>query len=356
MSSPSLPKSFSALFDLENKDKAWALLLQPTSLAVLASLGVHGLLWFGLPLMSASEPKQADMQRSVPLVELSPVEQARLPQIAASTLLALPKQSSAASAIVPNSLATVPINPQTPQESTSSYYSVPSPPAAPTIIPYSVSPLPQRSPRKSSEEANLDAPTKAQPSAKDAEKQPDQEAKENSDSPISSKAEDLLPSKQPEDQGKIALQQKYAYSTANTSKGDFDTNSTALSQTAQDISKGNFSEDWKKLDAMTAPYPKDACQFKHDGKAIAGEPWVGVVVKPNGELAAKPSLLVSSGFKGLDEAATEFVTKHPFEAGKQYRAFYVPIKFELTKRDCVAVDDTTPTSSSLSHSNLALLP
>ncbi len=342
MSSPSLPKSFSALFHLENRDKASALVLQPMSLAILASLGVHGLLWFGLPLMSASEPSPADIQRSVPLVELSPLEQAQLPQIASSTLLGLPK-SSATNSIVPNSLATVPINPQTPEDSTS-YYNVPSQPAYPTVIPYSVSPLSKRSLRKSTDEANLDAKTKAQSSAEDTAKQSNPEGKENSDSSISAKAEDLLPPKQQDDPGKLALQQKYAYSTANTSKDDFVSNSTTLSQTVQDISKGNMSQDWKKLDAMTAPYPKDACQFKQDKKAIEGEALVGVIVQPNGKLAAKPALLVSSGFKGLDEAATEFITKHPFEADKQYRAFYVPIKFELTKTDCVAADATSPTS------------
>ncbi len=347
MSSSPLPKSFSALFDLENKHNAWALLLQPTSLAVLASLGAHGLLWFGLPLMSASEIKQDDRQRSVPLVELSPLEQARLPQISSSTLLALPKQSLSGSAMnptAPDSLTTVPMNPQTPEDSTSPYYSVTTPPAVPTVIPYSVAPLNPRSPRKSPDAANLDSDTKVQTSENDTGKQPDPEEKENSNPPISSKAEDLLPSQQPDSPGKIALQQKYAYSSANTSKDDFASNSTALSQTAQDVSKGNMSEDWKKLDAMTAPYPKDACQFKHDGKAIAGEPWVGVIVQPNGELAAKPILLMSSGFKGLDEAATEFIAQQPFEASKQYRAFYVPIKFELTKTGCVAADGITPTS------------
>ncbi|PZV09446.1 MAG: hypothetical protein DCF22_18505 [Leptolyngbya sp.] len=342
MSSPSLPKSFSSRFDSENRGKAWALLCQPMSLAVLASLGAHGLLWVGLPLMAASQPQSADTQRSVPLVELSPLEQARLPQISTSTLSALPKQSTLPSSILPNALTTVPVNPQTPQESTS-YYSVPTQPSAPTIIQYSVSPLTKRSPRKSTDEKTSDSDTKTQSPSKETEKQAEPEGKKDSDPPISSKAEDLLP-KQPDNQGKIALQQKYAYSTANTSQDDFATNSTTLSQKAQDISKGNMSEDWEKLDAMTAPYLKEACQFKHDGKAIAGEAWVGVIVQPNGKLAAKPTLLRSSHFTGLDEAAIEFIAKHPFEAGKQYRGFYVPIKFELNKTDCVAADTPNPTS------------
>ncbi len=341
MSSLSSPKSFSALLDSENRDKAWALLLQPTSLAVLASVGVHGLLWFGLPLMSASEPKQIDTERSVPLVELSPVEQARLPQIS-STLSGLPKQFSTTNSIVPDSLATVPVNPATPDDLTSSY-TVPSE-TAPTVIPYPVASEPKRSPRKSTDEVNSDSETKAQSPATDTEKESDPDGKEDSEPPVSSKAEDLLASESQDDQSKIALQQKYAYSTANTSLVDFGTNSETLSETAEAVSKGDLRRDWEKLDAMTAPYPKDACQFKHDGKAIAGEPWIGVIVQPNGKLAAKPTLLRSSGFKGLDEAATEFITQHPFEAGKQYRGFYVPIKFESPKTDCVAADATNPAS------------
>ncbi|MEX0269915.1 TonB family protein [Leptolyngbyaceae cyanobacterium UHCC 1019] len=343
MSSPSLPKNFPALFDSENRAKAGALLLQPMSLAVLASLGVHGLLWFGLPLMSASEPKQADSQRSVPLVELSPVEQARLPQLSGSPLLGLPKQSAETNSIVPNSLATVPVDPETPQDSTS-YYSVPSQPSTSTIIQYSVAPPSKRSPKKSTDAANSDPDPKTQSSDKETEAETEQTEKESSEPPISSKAEDLLPSKQQEEQAKLALQQKFVYGTANTSPDDFDNNAKSFSKTAQDVSKGDLNEDWKKLDAMTAPYPKDACQFKHDDKAIAGETWVGVIVQPNGKLAAKPILLKSSGFQGLDEAAAEFMTQYSFEAGKQYRGFYVPIKFELNKTDCVAADASDPTS------------
>lgn len=341
MSSPSLPKSFPALFNLENRAKTGALLLQPMSLAVLASLGVHGLLWFGLPLMSASEPQQADSQRSVPLVELSPVEQARLPQLSNSPLLGLPKPSVETTSIVPNSLTTVPVDPETPQDSTS-YDSVLSQPS--TIIRYSVAPPSKRSPQKSTDEATVDSDPTTQPSDQETEAKTEPAEKENAEPPISSKAEDLLPSKPPEDQAKIALQQKFAYSAANTSPDDFNNNAKSFSKTAQEVSKGDLSEDWKKLDAMTAPYPKDACQFKQDDKAIAGETWVGVIVQPNGKLAAKPILLKSSGFKGLDEAAAEFMTQYAFEAGKQYRGFYVPIKFELNKTDCVAADTSDPTS------------
>jgi hypothetical protein len=340
MSSPSLPKSSPPLFESANGGKALAFLLQPMSLAVLASLGVHGLLWFGLPMMPAAETKQADAERSVPLVELSPMEQARLPQIASSPLLGVPNQ-----AIAPNSLTMIPTAPQTSVEDSTSLYTVPPPLSSSTITEYSVSPFIKRAARQPVMEEN-EEPAKPEPSSKTTEKETEKlsEPEEGEDSNVSKKAADLLPPNPQETSGKLALQQKYAYSGTNTTQEEFASNSTEFSEIAQTVSKGDISEDWKKLDAMSAPYPKDACQFKHDGKAIAGEPWFGVVVQPNGKLAAKPTLLRSSGFKGLDEAAVEFITKQDFEAGKQYRGFYFPIKFEAAKTDCVASDMPKPAS------------
>jgi hypothetical protein len=54
-------------------------LRQPLSIAVLASLGMHGLMAMLLPLLPPSNPAAAE-QGTVKLVELSPAEQLRLPQ------------------------------------------------------------------------------------------------------------------------------------------------------------------------------------------------------------------------------------------------------------------------------------
>ncbi len=56
-----------------------------TSLAILASLGVHGLLWVVLPVIPfSSKLVEPDSRRTVGLVELTPDEQSRLPQVSTS--------------------------------------------------------------------------------------------------------------------------------------------------------------------------------------------------------------------------------------------------------------------------------
>ncbi len=59
------------------------MLRQPIGMAVLASLGFHGLLWATLPRLHAfSRPVADQQQRTVGLVELTPAEQNRLPEAA----------------------------------------------------------------------------------------------------------------------------------------------------------------------------------------------------------------------------------------------------------------------------------
>ncbi len=56
-------------------------LLSTTGIAVLASIGIHGLLWVVLPgLTIDSQANKSSSQRTIGLVELSPQEQSRLPQ------------------------------------------------------------------------------------------------------------------------------------------------------------------------------------------------------------------------------------------------------------------------------------
>ncbi|MBW4576418.1 MAG: TonB family protein [Aphanothece sp. CMT-3BRIN-NPC111] len=54
---------------------------QPTVIAALASLGIHGLLAVSLPTLSASStPEEENMRGTVKVVELTPAQQNRLPQ------------------------------------------------------------------------------------------------------------------------------------------------------------------------------------------------------------------------------------------------------------------------------------
>jgi hypothetical protein len=72
-----------------------------TSLAAIASLGIHGLLLAILPVLPfESKPLETPSQRTVGLVELTPAEQSRLPQVATSDVT-LPPFATQQSALPP---------------------------------------------------------------------------------------------------------------------------------------------------------------------------------------------------------------------------------------------------------------
>lgn len=355
-------KNVPDLFQPQNLEKAGQFLRQPLALAVLASLGAHALLAIGLPMLSASGEKQPDA-RSVPVVELSPLEQARLPQSDLSKALSpLPKTTNKSSKAKPvDPLGTVeifgaPAVPP-PSDATALYPIPPEYLAPPSGLSATSSVLPKRS-----------TPKKVEPSKEVEEKKSSVELKEDeaqktdagiSDAGISkedatnkapsTQARDLA-GKSPEElaKGQETEAQKlaalFAFNAENTSDEDTQENMINFSNYAQDLAQGDLQDDWRKLDAVKAPYPKQACQFKHEDKAVQGEPWFGVIVKPDGTIAAQPMLLKSSGFKGLDEAAKEFVAKQKFEPGKKYQGLYFPVKLAPTATDCTATSPDKPAS------------
>lgn len=351
-------KNVPDLFQPQNLEKAGQFLRQPLALAVLASLGAHALLAISLPLWSASGQKQPD-RRPVSVVELSPLEQARLPQSDLSKALSpLPKttrksdKSSKTKSVDP--LGTVgilgtPSNPPAPDAT--ALYTIPPEYLAP---PSSLSATSSVSPKRST-------PKKVEPS-KEVEKKPSVEVKEDTaqkttgagrakedstNNAPSTRARDLkLPEATAQGQETEAKNPAnlFAFNAENTSEEDFQKNAVNFSNYAIDVAQGDLQDDWKKLDAVTAPYPKQACQFKYKDEVVKGEPWFGVIVKPDGTIAAKPMLLRSSGFKGLDKAAAEFVAKQKFEPAKKYQGLYFPVKLAPTAADCTATNPDKPAS------------
>lgn len=348
-------KNVPDLFQPQNLDKAGQFLRQPLALAVLASLGAHALLAVSMPMWSASGEKKPDT-RSVPIVELSPLEQARLPQTdLPKSLSPLPKTTNKSSKTKPaDPLGTVgilgaPADPSPPDAT--ALYQIPPQPSVPFSGLSATSSLPKRSTPKKVEPSQETEKPSSSAKEDEAEKNTNSETSKEaatSNAP-STQARDLA-GKSPEElaKGQAAEAKKlatlFAFNAENTSEEDFQKNAVNFSNYAVDLSEGNLQEDWKKLEAVKAPYPKQACQFKHDDQAVKGEPWFGVIVKPDGTIAAKPILLKSSGFKGLDEAAAEFVAKQKFEPGKKYQGLYFPVKLAPTAADCTATTPDKPAS------------
>jgi hypothetical protein len=348
-------KSVPDLFQPQNLDKAGQFLRQPLALAVLASLGAHALLAVTLPMWSASGEKKPDT-KSVPIVELSPLEQARLPQSTFSkSLPPLPKTANKSSKTKSTDpLGTVGIlgtPTDAPLPDATALYPIPPQPTIPFSGLSATSSLPKRSTPKKvepSKEAEKMSSSTKEDKAENHTNSGTSKADATSNA-LSTQARDLA-GKSPEElaKGQETETQKlanlFAFNAENTSAEDFQKNAENFSVYAIDVAQGDLQEDWKKLDAVKAPYPKQACQFKHDDKALQGEPWFGVIVKPDGTIAAKPMLLKSSGFKGLDEAAAEFVAKQKFEPGKKYQGLYFPVKLVPSAADCTATTPDKPAS------------
>ncbi len=144
------------MFNVANKN-----VLSSTGIAILASLGIHGLLWAILPGMTVSQADKSPSERNINLVELSPQEQSRLPLVSnpadntlpafASQLTALPPLPPAppyqTSVIPPVQLSpgSAPINNASPNQNSApplQTFQVPSPPPPTffTAIPYGNTP------------------------------------------------------------------------------------------------------------------------------------------------------------------------------------------------------------------------
>lgn len=75
--------------------------LSTTGLAILGSLGIHGLLWAVLPGLPLNQAAKSPTQRTVGLVQLTPEEQSRLPQTPNPADTALPDFANQPSALPP---------------------------------------------------------------------------------------------------------------------------------------------------------------------------------------------------------------------------------------------------------------
>lgn len=335
MSNFSSLKHIPPVFQNITPEKAWKKLREPFSIAILASLGFHGLLWFGLPLIPSSNVKPTD-QRTLQVVELSPLEQqARLPD----TALLQPSITK------PNSSTSVP--------STSGVPLVPVDPALPDPNPYYQ--LPDRSSTTfgtttPTKRGSIKSTTKPRKDPKQT-KEPDENQPSSGDPDLSepkTDSKDLLDengkpfTKSREDQERLAaLQKNFAFNTTGTSQQDFIANSAIA---AQKIVERFSIRDWEKPVSITTPYPKEACQFQHESKPVQGTTGLIVVMLPDGTLGDTALLVKSSGFKGLDESARKYVEKQwgdivkqaKLEPGSKPKALPLEIKVAPTKDDCSA--------------------
>ncbi len=345
MSNFSLPKNVPPVFQQVTGEKVVAAIKQPFAIAVLASLGVHGLLWVGLPFLNSSSQTPPE-QRTLNVVELSPLEQqARLPETAATQPLPTSgvKPQSKPSISAETTVPLIPVDPS--MTDLDSAYQIPGldenwqadPPV--TRKPAPPKPAQKSAPPEEPASKTPEEPTDIKPDEKSEEKPDDPTETPESPDSRSPGASDLTDpngkplSKSREDQEKLAFQQAFTFNAEGTSDEDFQSGFASAGVKLAD----KYGEiPWEKPLKAQAPYPVAACQFQHDGKPVQGKMGLAVVMLPNGSLADTAIQVRSTGFKGLDEAARTFVQKQWSEILKQNKveptgknkAFVVQIQME----------------------------
>jgi len=339
-------KQLSGLLTQANLERTLQALRQPMAAAVFVSLGIHGLTLVVLPMLSPSKADEAEQTRRVQAIELSPVEQLRLPQVAMPQE-PLPAIGSQSKLPQPSSSLTQPA----PLPNDSSLYNFPLIPPPPTTIwnPPAFDPFASifGNTRPATREAPNPKPSpKKSPSSPTTSPSPG--ATNPSPSPTSSPTSG--PSVPPRSEkltkeqlaallakgGQIAKdRENYTLNAANTSLNDGKKNRDQGLETARNLAKGNLKHDgWQQGKAIDDFYPKEACPFK-----AGGFTWVGAIVKPSGQ-PEKLIVLLSSGYAGLDNAALRYVEAYKFEAGDQYQAIAFPFKFQYSESVCPP--DKTP--------------
>jgi hypothetical protein len=310
MSQSLLPKNLPDLLRQENLDKTLEVLRQPFSLAILASLGVHALLGVTLPMLPAAKHKEPDPE-AVKVVELSPAEQARIPELSnpqvnfppISSKTKLPDQSSK------SSIAKTP-----PSIFDDSLYNFPALPPAPISIfpdiPIPIRDSPQRTVvNRTATPTPTPTPT-VKPTSSSTATATKPDTQPSAPAPPASVAS-TRPEKIPqaaivalrEEQEKIRKEREQASAGVTTQSEAAKLFQEWLSETAQtgNIPEETLSGSLQKPSEIQIKCPAKVCPEKASRTAA-----LILAVNQNGKVIGNP-LLTSTGDKDLDQAAKDTI-------------------------------------------------
>jgi outer membrane biosynthesis protein TonB len=309
MSQSLLPKNLPDLLRQENLDKTLEVLRQPFSLAILASLGIHALLGVTLPMLPAAKPKEPDPE-AVKVVELSPAEQARIPELSnpqvnfppISSKTKLPDQSSK------SSIAKTP-----PSIFDDSLYNFPALPPAPISIfpdiPIPIRDSPQRTVNRTATPTPTPTPT-VKPTSSSTANTTKPDTQPSAPAPTASVAS-TRPEKIPqaaivalrEQQEKIRREREQSSAGVTTQSEAAKLFQEWLNETAQaeNIPVETLSGSLQKPSEIQIRCPAKVCPEKASRTAA-----LILAVNQNGKVIGNP-LLTSTGDKDLDQAAKDTI-------------------------------------------------
>ncbi|MFE4107654.1 energy transducer TonB family protein [Almyronema epifaneia] len=362
--------------------KLLAPLRQPTGIAAAVSVGIHGILFAASPhftsfsLASLAEPEALSDERTVPLVELSPAEQQRLPDFSNPTFSLLPQPGSLGELQLPNSRSpgstayfsngqSAPPNPfyyNPPLGNTSvrgnpSGYSgggtagrrsnsqATTRSGQTQIRPGATAPAPgnQASRGSASEGVNEITPAELERRTVGVDSlqiatRPSQSAddlrtdRNGSTRSLSSSEASADPADQAEaDQDEAnplraeleAFQAAYTYSESGTSEAAAETAlADWLSNTQAELEISELP--LQPATEIPIAYPLRICLPTPPTAAR-----VGILTNPAGEAASAPVLLKSTGYPGLNQKALQVVEEVDFAAAEAYQAhqFLIPVRY-----------------------------
>ncbi len=353
------------------------LLLNPGAIAVVVSIGIHGLLALSLPTLSAdSKQEEQNIRSTVKVVALTPTEQSRIPQTTSLPPLTTNTQPLPLTPPI-TSLPTVPLLPPPSNYSSNiplirlpPVYREDTLPPVPRLRPRSLIiqiPLERRSQARSKNSspfkiddrpffANREFP---QPDVKvtDAPRSENTEPKtevqpDNSSQPQvtnttpeqQSTPEQTTVAQQPQPEPQATVessQQQITFNATGTTKEEGRKNIIAwVTKTRnpqdQDLEQSlvDFLTKWSKPEAPTISlspaYPKAACLNKLAGTAV-----MAVLVDGKGQLTEEPSLIESSGYDIFNQTALEAAktSQFPNNIGKT-QPYKVEVKFEYDSNLC----------------------
>ncbi len=335
----------------------------PSAISALASLGLHGLIFLALPLLSytAVQPEEPEIRRPVEVVELTPDEQKRLPDFSSLPPIELPSITpppklgsdlfSQSDLPKPSGSSVSPSFPSNDSLLTPLPIFIP-PPAPITDIPtftIPITPLPRStapkpapapspapqtsqsaspSPTPSPDAAPSPAPTVAVEPPPAGAESPQPQATESPQPRTQEQIQQDLVARQQE------LRELYTYNPSGTRQGDAQSSFAAWFY--EDLKKTGDDFDRRKEEKVTLDYPKIACPLKQSRFAV-----VGLMVDPENKIVGEPKILQSSGYRLFNQAALDAVKDMAFEnttgddkTAKVEQLHLVTVNFEYSEDVC----------------------
>jgi hypothetical protein len=334
MSQSYLPENLPSFLRRENLLKALVSMRTPAALALLGSLGIHGMVFVGLPAITHKPPDETEEKEVVKTIELTPAEQGRLPKIS-TPIVTLPNTVPPTGKTLPPTTSSsslpgtsVPYTPST--SSYPSWYEEYNQPQTQARNTYTAEKPPTKKPPKEDSEPKQGS---GDVSKGDSQAEQNPEQKNQPDQPLSQTqggASGLQPPPPKDEYTRPdgTLRMKQGQAKLGNWLGIVQTKGLVANPqpaTVQDV-----------VVEFPDKYPEKLCKdeaFQKGEEIFAG---VGILLNSKGELIEDPTLLSPTGSERLDKFALKMAKekkdKITLEANRE--VYQVRVVFKPQPANC----------------------